>query len=220
MPDRPLDSEPRPGHLVEILDGSNRHISTAIVEATTDEACVLRLDAMHPIPEEARVRWFDGTGAWQAIVTLSPVPGTAERAALTPLSDWEQSGTRRAARAPVDKSPLLVRVIQSASIAKGRRIHAVCLDVSQTGCRASWPGRAPTIGDTCDLAWDLGDWDNDIPPGWVNARVMRIVNLPFGARQVGFQFTAENAEQSERIEGWHENWMQAYRVRLLSHKAA
>lgn len=220
LPDRPLDPEPRAGHLVEILDGSNRHISTAIVETTSDDACVLRLDASHAIPDEARVRWFDGTGAWQAVVTLARVPGAAERAALTPISEWEQSGTRRAARAPVDKSPLLARIVHSNALAKGRRVHAICLDISQTGCRATWPGRAPALGDTVDLAWDLGDWDRDIPPGWVTAKIARIVSLPFGARQVGFQFAPENAEQEARVEEWHESWMQAYRVKLLSHKAA
>ena len=106
---------------------------------------------------------------------------------------------RRSLRAPVDNSPMLVKVVSSTVLAKGRRIHAVCLDISDSGCRASWPGRTPLVGDAVDVAWDVGDWQAEDEPGWVSARVARIVALPFGARQVGFTFEIADADQAARV---------------------
>ena len=84
-------------------------------------------------------------------------------------------------------------------LAKGRRVHAVCLDISDSGCRASWPGRTPLVGDAVDVAWDVGDWQAEDEPGWVSARVARIVALPFGARQVGFTFEIADSDQAARV---------------------
>jgi hypothetical protein len=115
---------------------------------------------------------------------------------------------------------MLVKIVNSTVLAKGRRVHAVCLDISDSGCRASWPGRTPLVGDAVDVAWDVGDWQGNEEPGWVSARVARIVALPFGARQVGFTFEIADAGQAARVRTWHQSWLHEHRQRILDQRAA
>ena len=179
---------PAAGDVVEIVDRLSGVRVTAVVESAIGGPYVLRYDRGSGIPDEAHVRWFDGDTAWQAISKLAALDDTSASCELAPSTEWEPAPVRRSLRAPVDNSPMLVKIVSSTVLAKGRRIHAVCLDISDSGCRASWPGRTPLVGDAVDVAWDVGDWQADDEPGWVSARVARIVALPFGARQVGFTF--------------------------------
>jgi hypothetical protein len=226
--DRALVSEnpitpaaPAAGDVVEIVDQTSGVRVTAVVEsATEDHTYVLRYDRGSRLPDEAHVRWFDGDTAWQAISKLGVLDDTSAECELAPSEDWEPAPVRRSLRAPVDNSPMLVKVVSSTVLAKGRRVHAVCLDISDSGCRASWPGRTPLVGDAVDVAWEVGDWQADDEPGWVSARVARIVALPFGARQVGFTFEIADADQAARVRAWHQAWLHEHRQRLLDQRAA
>jgi hypothetical protein len=207
--------------VVEIVDRLSGHRVTAVVESATDElAYMLRFDRPTRVPDEAHVRWFAGDTAWQAISKLQVADETSARCELAPSHEWEPAPVRRSLRAPVDNSPMLVKIVSSTVLAKARRVHAVCLDISDSGCRASWPGRTPLVGDAVDVAWDVGDWQADDEPGWVSARVARIVALPFGARQVGFTFEIADAAQAARVRAWHQAWLHEHRQRLLDQRAA
>jgi len=127
---------------------------------------------------------------------------------------------RRSLRAPVDNSPMLVKIVSSTVLAKGRRVHAVCLDISDSGCRASWPGRTPLVGDAVDVAWEVGDWQADDEPGWVSARVARIVALPSARARSGFTFEIADSDQAARVRAWHQAWLHEHRQRLLDQRAA
>ena len=212
---------PAAGDVVEIVDRLSGVRITAVVESTSAElAYVLRFDRATKCPNEAHVRWFDGDTAWQAISKLTTLDETSVSCELAPSHEWEPAQVRRSLRAPVDNSPMLVKVVSSSVLAKGRRIHAVCLDISDSGCRASWPGRTPLVGDAVDVAWEVGDWQAEDEPGWVSARVARIVALPFGARQVGFTFEIADADQAARVRAWHQAWLHEHRQRLIDQRAA
>ena len=212
---------PAAGDVVEIVDRLSGTRITAVVEAASDGSrYLLRFERAHRVPDEAHVRWFDGDTAYQAIAKLKPVDDTSSECELAPPDEWEEAQVRRSLRAPVDNSPMLVKMVSSSVLAKGRRIHAVCLDISDSGCRASWPGRTPLVGDAVDVAWEVGDWQAEDEPGWVSARVARIVALPFGARQVGFTFEIADADQAARVRTWHQAWLHEHRQRLLDQRAA
>jgi PilZ domain len=214
-------SPPAAGDVVEIVDRISGSRITAVVEAAPDDLrYLLRFERAHKVPDEAHVRWFDGDTAYQAIAKLRPGDDTSADCELAPSDEWEEAQVRRSLRAPVDNSPMLVKMVSSTVLAKGRRIHAVCLDISDSGCRASWPGRTPLVGDAVDVAWDVGDWQAEDEPGWVSARVARIVALPFGARQVGFTFEIADADQAARVRTWHQAWLHEHRQRLLDQRAA
>jgi hypothetical protein len=120
----------------------------------------------------------------------------------------------------VDNAPLLVRILNSGALGKGRQVHALCLDISDSGCRASWPGRPPVVGDAVELTWELRDWHAEAEPGWVPALVVRIVPLPFGRQQVGLQFQIGDAIQAAHVRAWHRTWREEHRRRLLDNRAA
>jgi hypothetical protein len=92
-------------------------------------------------------------------------------------------------------------------------VHAVCLDISASGCRAGWPGPAPGVGDVVELDWDMSDWHAETQPGGIRARVVRIIPRPFGARQVGLSFEIVDATQAARVRGWYQAWLQEHRER-------
>jgi hypothetical protein len=212
---------PAAGDVVEIVDRISGVRTTAVVErASEDLTYLLRFDRPHRVPDEAHVRWFDGDTAYQAIAKLKSSDETSAMCELSSSEEWEPAQVRRSLRAPVDNSPMLVKMVSSSVLAKGRRIHAVCLDISDSGCRASWPGRTPLVGDAVDVAWDVGDWQAEDEPGWVSARVARIVALPFGARQVGFTFEIADADQAARVRSWHQAWLHEHRQRMLDQRAA
>jgi hypothetical protein len=115
---------------------------------------------------------------------------------------------------------MLVRVVESTTLAKGRRVHAVCLDISASGCRASWPGSPPQVGDAVEVAWDVGDWHAQTQPSWVPARVARVIQLPFGSRQIGFKFEMADAAQAAHVRAWHQVWLDEHRRRLTGNRPA
>jgi hypothetical protein len=211
---------PAAGDVVEIVDRASATRITAVVESASSGLYTLRFERAAAVPDEAHVRWFAGDTAWQSISRIQTLSETSATCELAPASEWEPAPVRRSLRAPVDNSPMLVKIVSSGVLAQGRRVHAVCLDISDSGCRASWPGRTPNVGDAVDVAWEVGDWQAEAEPGWVSARVARIVSLPFGARQVGFTFEIANAEQAARVREWHQAWLHEHRQRLLDQRAA
>jgi hypothetical protein len=231
---RHVPAAPAAGDVVEIVDGVSGASAHAAVESVADGHYVLRFDGGAAVPDEARIRWYDGDTAWQAVSQLERLDDTSASFELAPVGDWEPAPERRSLRAPdwepapvrqslrapVDNSPLLVEIVSSGVLAEACRVHAICLDISGSGCRAKWPGLAPLVGDNVKVAWDVGDWNADAEPGWVSARVARISALPFGARQVAFTFDITDAAQGERVRAWHQAWLQEYRQRLRQHRAA
>lgn len=231
---RHIPAAPTAGDVVEIVDGLSGASARAVVETVADAHYVLRFDGVAAVPAEARIRWYDGDTAWQAISRLERLDDTSASFELAPVRDWEPAPERRALRAPhwepapmrqslrapVDNSPVLVEIVSSSVLAKECRVHALCLDISGSGCRAKWPGLAPLVGDSVNVAWDVGDWHADAEPGWVSARVARVSALPFGAREVAFTFEITDAAQSARVRAWHQAWLQEYRQRLRDVRAA
>ena len=206
--------------MVEIVDQDSRVRVAATVESADDGHYVLRLERATTVPAEAPVRWYDGSTAWQAVSRLERLDETSVTCQLAPAPDWEPAPVRQSLRAPVDNSPILVRIVESSVLAKGRRVHAVCLDISASGCRASWPGAAPLVGDAVEVAWDVADWQAEAHAGWITARVVRIITRPFGARQVGLRFEIGDATQAARVRGWYQAWLQEHRRRLADDNPA
>jgi hypothetical protein len=201
--------------VVEIVDWASSVRETAIVESEADGHYVLRFDRAARVPEVAPVRWYHDDTAWQANSHLQRIDETSVKCRLAPAHEWQLSPGRQALRTPVDNAPLLVKVVSSGVLAKGRLVHALCLDISDSGCRASWPGTAPPVGDAVELAWDMRDWRAEVEPGWVPARVARIVALSFGRQQVGFRFEIADAMQFAHVRTFHQTWLQEQRRRLL-----
>ena len=203
--------------LVEIVDRlSGSHVS-ASVESANDCNFVLRLSHEARIPEEAHLRWFDGASAWQAIAQLQRIDEARVSCELAPAHEWEDAPARRSVRAPVENSPLLVRVESSKVLARGRRLHAVCVDVSDTGCRANWAGTTPRLGDAVVVAWEAEGPDG---PAWVPARVARIIRRPFGAHHVCFSFELRDPAHAALVREWHRMWLENNRQRARGQRAA
>jgi PilZ domain len=203
-------SGPTESDIVEIIHpASKTHVKARVCHAA-EGGFVLQLGQAASIPHDAAVRWYDGESAWQASSQIVRISETSVNCQLAPPPEWEPAPVRQSLRAAVDNAPMLVR------LATGRRVHAVCLDVSASGCRASWPAPAPTVGDAVDVAWELGDWNTDTEPRWIPARVARVVARSFGARNVGFQFTTTDPPQTARIRDWHQAWLHEHRRRLAA----
>jgi hypothetical protein len=198
--------------VVEVVDRLAATVVSATVESVIDQQFVLRLATPAPVPEEAVIRWFDGSAAWQAITQFDqPDPGLVT-CRLSTETAWHRSPARRSLRAPVDMAPMLVKVVDSRVIAKGRRISTVCVDISATGCRTTWLGRPPGLRDAVDVAWDSGGSE----PGasaWVPARVARIIRRPFGGAQVSLTFEITQDLQRVRVDALHRAWLQERRSR-------
>jgi PilZ domain len=206
--------------IVEIIDRLSAARISAVVESAGDQDFVLRLAQPSRLPEEALVRWFDGAGAWQAISRLERTGEARVRCELGPSSEWAAAPARRSARAPVDNSPLLVRIVGSRVLPRGGRVHTVCVDISSGGCRANWLGRTPRVGDTVDIAWDIEPVDGARGADWVPARVARIIPRPFGAHHVGFSFECGEPAQAARVREWHQTWLRRNRHAASSQEAA
>jgi hypothetical protein len=211
---------PVAGDVVEIVDQLSGARVSAVVVSVSNEQCVLRLDGGSAVPVEGRVRWYDGDAAWQVVLRLERVDETGVMFQLPPARKWQSVPVRRALRAAVDNSPILVKIVTSAVLATDHRVHAVCLDISAGGCLAKWPGPAPLVGERVEVAWDVGDWNAETEPGWVPARVSRIAALHFRARQVAFTFEIADALQAARVRAWHQAWLQEYRERRARPRAA
>jgi hypothetical protein len=211
---------PVAGDRVEIIDLLSEARVTAVVESTHQGNYVLRFARGAVIPDEARVRWYDGNAAWQALSQVERIDETRSSFVLAVVRDWEPAPIRRSLRAPVDSSPILVKILTSAVLPHDLRIHAICVDISDSGCRAKWPGLAPKIGDSVAVAWDIGEWSAEEESVWVPAHVVRVAGLPFGARQVGFTFETADAVQAARVRAWRQVWLQEQRQRLRDTRAA
>jgi hypothetical protein len=214
--DRPdsVPAAPAARDVVEIVDEDSRVRVAATVESADDGRYVLRLERATSLPVEAPVRWYDGSTAWQAVSRLERLDETSVTCQLAPPPDWAPAPVRQSLRTAVDNAPILVRVVESTALANGRRVHAICVDISASGCRASWPGAAPLVGDLVEVAWDVADWEAESEAGWIRARVVRIITRPFGARQVGLRFEIANATQAASIRGWYQAWLEEHRRRL------
>jgi hypothetical protein len=210
---------PAPHDVVEIVDRLSSARVSATVESADDGQYVLRFENATSVPCEAPVRWHDGDTAWQAASRLERLDETSVICQLAPAPEWVPAPIRQSLRAPVDNSPMLVRIVESSALAKGRSVHVVCLDISASGCRASWSGPAPGVGDAVEVAWDVGDWRAETQPGWIAARVVRIIPRPFGARQVGFRFEIADGTQAARVHGWYQAWLHEHRQRVIDDRS-
>ena len=141
--------------VVEIVDRLSASRVSATVESAGAGDFVLRLAHEARIPEEAHLRWFDGAGAWQAIAQLRRIDETRVSCELAPAHEWEVAPARRSVRTPVENSPLLVKIVGSKVLARDRRVHAVCVDISDSGCRANWVGATPRVGDAVAVTWNI-----------------------------------------------------------------
>ncbi len=206
--------------VVEVIDRLTSIRVTAVVESADDRVFVLRLAQATQVPDEAWVRWFDGTTAWQAIAQLDHLNPVRVRCEVAAPHEWEPTPVRHSVRVPVDNHQLLVRIIASKVIARGRCVHAVCVDISETGCRATWSGTPPRVGDAIQVAWDVGSGQTEAEVSWVSARVARMNSRAFGARQASFAFEPADAAQRERIQIWHQAWMRRDRERAPYQQAS
>jgi hypothetical protein len=217
QPDAP--SGPAAFDVVEIVDRLSASHVSATVESAHNRTFVLRLAHEARIPAEAHLRWFDGAGAWQAISQLQRIDDSRVSCELPPESEWEAAPARRSVRAPVDNSPLMVRITDSKVLARGRRVHAVCVDISDSGCRANWVGVTPRVGDAVDVSWN-SEPSRAAWPGWVSARVARIIPRRFGAHHVSFSFEIADLEQAALVRDWHQAWLEDNRARTRRNPAA
>jgi len=206
---------PAEEHVVEVVDRDTGYRVTAAVEAAEDSRYLLRFDLGVPIPLNAILHWDDGELGWQTRTRLERLDETGARWQIAPSNEWEPAPTRRSLRTAVDNAPMLVKIIESGSLRKNQRIHTVCLDISGSGCRASWPGAPPDVGDAVHVAWDVSNHHDGSDPEWIPARVVRITPLPFGARHVGLRFEVTDSAQAARIHAWTHEWLQAHRRRTL-----
>ena len=202
--------------IVEIINRSETPRLHAVVEIVREPHLLLRLERAITIPSRAPVRWFDGDTAWQAASQIDHIDATSVNCQLAPQPEWEPAPVRQSLRASVSNSPILVKIVDQNRVSAGRPLHAVCLDISASGCRATWPGTPPAIGDSVEIAWDVPDSMTDEEPHWICARVARIIELPFGKRQVGLKFDLAHPAQTSRVQDWHQTWLHEHRRRLAS----
>jgi hypothetical protein len=212
----PAAAPPVESDVVEIIDPRSGAGLKARVESAREARFVLRLEHAAHVPADAPVRWFDGETAWQAASRIDAIDDVSVSCLLAPPPEWIPAPIRKSLRAPVDNAPMLVRFAERDTAAKDRCVHAVCLDISASGCRASWPGAPPDVGDAVEVALDVGDWQSETDPTWIPARVARIVSLPFGARQVGFQFALTDPGQIAHVRVWHQAWLRRHRRRVVT----
>lgn len=168
---------------------------------------VLRVNQAAKVPETGVLRWFDGARAWQADVRLERVADTRVRCVVEQADEWEGASTRGSLRAPAHATQVVARVVTSTRLAGGRRMHAECINLSETGCLAAWTGPPPGVGDAIDLTWDSGGQRTAVEVGWVAARVVRTSRLRSGQTAVAFRFNVSNAAQAARIRAWHRDWL-------------
>jgi hypothetical protein len=132
-----LPALPAVHDLVEIVDRVSDVRVTAIVESANGGQYVLRLDRAASVPEMAPVRWYEGDIAWQAIARLEKLGETRVTCRLAPAHEWMRSPGRQALRTPVDNAPVIVRIISSTAAVEGRQVHALCVDISDSGFRVT-----------------------------------------------------------------------------------
>jgi hypothetical protein len=136
------------------------------------------------------------------------------RCELAPSDEWRAAPARRSTRVRVENSPLLVRILPG-----DRRVHAVCVDISEDGCRANWLGKTPSVGDVVGVTWDT-EPSPTASPDWIQARVVRILPRPFGAHHVCFSFEFADPKHAELVRQRYEASLQEIRQRRRSDHAA
>jgi hypothetical protein len=198
--------------VVEIIDRPSATRVSATVESASEHVFVLHLEYASRLPEEALVRWFDGATAWEAIAQLDAIDGLRIACRLENDAAWQPAPARRSPRIPVDMAAVVVKIVDSRVIAKGRRVNAVCVDVSQTGCRTSWLGTQPRLRDAVDIAWTAAA-PAGREPEWLPARVARIIARPFGATQISFAFDVANTTDTARVNSVYRAWLHEYHRR-------
>jgi hypothetical protein len=217
-PDTP--AAPVPLDVVEIVERDSDARVSAVVESHRDGNYVLRFDRAVSVPELAPVRWYSRDAAWQATARLERNDETSMICRLPPAREWALSPGRQAPRTPVDNASLLVKIISSNGLDTGHRLHTVCVDISDGGCRVRWPGHPPLVGDTVEVSPEIVDGHSAAAPVWIPARVARIIALPFGTRQVGLRFEITTPMQRTQIRAWHHHWLLEHRQHLLDHHRA
>ena len=206
--DSPSGCPPARYDVVEVIDLKSGSRVTAAVDDVSGGCWSLLFDLASAIPEAASVHWDDGDAGWQAKARLERLDDTTARFQIA--REWEPAPVLRSLRTPVDSAPMLVRIVESGALPKDRRVHTICLDISDSGCRASWPGTPPAVGDTVEVAWEASH-RSDLEPEWIPARVARVTPRPFGGRHVGFTFDTADAANAARVVAWHRTWLAEHR---------
>lgn len=199
--------------VVEIINQSSSVHVSAVVESAQDGHCVLRFDHATSWPDEVAMRWHHGDTAWQALSRLSALDVTRVNVQLPPVHEWQPAPPQTAPRIPVDKSPIRIRIVESSQLAKGHRVHAICLDISASGCRTTWPGPAPLTEDRVEITFEPAHGHSDDPQGWIPARIAQIIPRPFGARQIDLRFEITHPAHAARIRSWHQTWLREHHQR-------
>jgi PilZ domain len=197
---------------VEIVDRLSGSRVRATVESANDRSFVLHLEHETALPEEVFLRWFDGASAWQGIGQITRIDASRVRCELAPSAEWLAAPARRSTRIRVENSPLLIRLLPG-----DRRVHAVCVDISEGGCRANWLGKTPSAGDAVMVTWDT---EPGTSPDWIPARVVRIIPRPFGAHHICFSFAFADQEQADRVRERHAASLQDIRQRRRDERTA
>jgi PilZ domain len=215
-----MSAEPRPPtgpaefDSVQIVDRLSGFRVSATVESANDRSFVLQLKHDAAMPEEAFLRWFDGASAWQGIALMERIDESRVRCELAPSDEWQAAPARSSSRVRVENSPLLVRILPG-----NRRMHAVCVDISESGCRANWLGKTPSVGDAVHITWDT-EPSPAAPPCWIPARVVRIIPRPFGAHHICFSFEFADPKQAALVRERHQASLQDIRQRRRNERAA
>jgi hypothetical protein len=201
-----IHGSPRALEVVEIIGRLTATRVSGIIESAGNDVFRVRLEQPARVPLEAPVRWFDGATAWQAIAQLEQADPHCVTCRIVPPQTWEPTPRRRSTRVQLN-SQVLVRIVSSSVLPSGRRVHTACRDMSETGCRATWPGRPPCIGDALSLTWDIDGSRAALELGWVAARVTRVIPQPSGASEICCEFAAPTATQAARIHAQHQIWL-------------
>lgn len=210
----PLPTGPGEFDSVQIIDRLTGTRVRATVESAHDPSFVLHLEHEVAMPEEAFLRWFDGADAWQAIAQVRRIGEARIRCELAPSDEWQAAPARRSTRVRLENSPLFVKILPGE-----RRVHATGVDISDTGCRTTWLGKTPSVGDAVAITWDV-EPARSAPPTWIPARVVRILPRPFGAHHVCFSFQFATQEQADLVRARHEASLEAIRQRRRNDHAA
>jgi hypothetical protein len=214
-----MSAEPRPPtgpaefDSVQIVDRLSGFRVSATVESANDRSFVLQLKHEAAMPEEAFLRWFDGASAWQGIALMERIDESRVRCELAPSDEWQAAPARRSTRVRVGNSPLLVRILPG-----NRRMHAVCVDISESGCRANWLGKTPSVGDAVHVTWDA-EPSRTAATDWIPARVVRVIPRPFGAHHICFSFEFADPKQADLVRERHQASLQDIRQRRRNEHA-
>jgi hypothetical protein len=199
---------------VEIIDRLSGSRVSATVDSAHERSFVLHLKHEAAMPEEAFLRWFDGASAWQGIGQMERIDEWRVRCELAPSDEWHAAPSRRSTRVRVENSPLLFRILPG-----GRRVHAVCVDISESGCRANWLGKTPSVGDAVQVTWEA-EPSRAASPTWIPARVVRILPRPFGAHHICLSFEFADEQQAALVRERHQASLQDIRQRRRDERAA